>query len=63
MISQWKAAFFLENMTAAFEKGKSKDEPDADTPGLYALPGQQKVGIEFLNKSYVKLGGSASNLH
>ena len=50
MISQWKAAF-LEHMAAAFEKGKSKDEPEADTPELYAQIGQQKVGIEFLKKS------------
>ena len=56
MISQWKAAF-LENMSAAFEKGKSKEEPDVDTQELYAQIGQQKVEIEFLKKSFKKLGG------
>ena len=56
MISQWKAAF-LENMSAAFEKGKLKDEPDLDTQELYAQIGQQKVEIEFLKKSFKKLGG------
>jgi len=56
MISQWKAAF-IENMAAAFEKGKSKDEPDVDTQELYAQIGQQKVEIEFLKKSFKKLGG------
>ena len=56
MISQWKAAF-LENMSAAFEKGKPKEEPDVDTQELYAQIGQQKVEIEFLKKSFKKLGG------
>jgi transposase len=62
MISQWKAAF-LENIAATFDKGKSKDEPDVDTRELYAQIGQQKVEIEFLKKSYKKLGGSPSDLH
>jgi len=56
MISQWKAAF-LENMSAAFEKGKSKEEPDVNTQELYAQIGQQKVEIEFLKKSFKRLGG------
>ena len=61
MISQWKAAF-LESMAAAFEKGKSKEEPDVDPRELYAQIGQQKVEIESLKKSYVKLGGSPTDL-
>ena len=55
MISQWKAAF-LENMGAAFDKGKSKDEPDVDTQELYAQIGQLKVENEFLKKSFKRLG-------
>jgi len=56
MISQWKAAF-LANMAAAFDKGKSKDEPDVDTQELYAQIGQLKVENEFLKKSFKRLGG------
>ena len=56
MISQWKAAF-LENMSAAFDKGKPREEPDVDTQELYAQIGQLKVENEFLKKSFKKLGG------
>jgi transposase-like protein len=56
MISKWKAAF-LENMAAAFDNGKSKDEPDVDTQELYAQIGQLKVENEFLKKSFKRLGG------
>jgi transposase len=56
MISQWKAAF-LENMSAAFDKGKSRDEPEVDTQELYAQIGQFKVENEFLKKNFKKLGG------
>jgi transposase len=56
MISQWKSAF-LDNMAAAFDKGKSRDEPDVDTQELYAQIGQLKVENEFLKKSFKKLGG------
>ena len=55
MISQWKAAF-LENMSAAFEKGKSAEEPEVDTQELYAQIGQLKVENEFLKKSCKRLG-------
>ncbi|HPZ87180.1 MAG TPA: transposase [Flavihumibacter sp.] len=57
MISQWKATF-LENMGAAFEKaGESADKGAVDTQELYAQIGQQKVEIEFLKKSFKRLGG------
>ena len=56
MISQWKASF-LQNMSAAFEKGKSTEEPDVDTQELYAQIGQLKVENEFLKKSFKRLGG------
>jgi transposase len=56
MISQWKAAF-LENMSAAFDKGKLREEPDVDTQELYAQIGQLKVENEFLKKSFKRLGG------
>jgi transposase len=56
MISQWKAAF-LENMSAAFDKGKSREEPDVDAQELYAQIGQLKVENEFLKKSFKRLGG------
>jgi transposase len=56
MISQWKAAF-LENMSAAFYKGKPREEPDVDTQELYAQIGQLKVENEFLKKSFKRLGG------
>jgi len=56
LISKWKAAF-LANMSTVFEKGKSKDEPAVDTQELYAQIGQQKVEIEFLKKSFKRLGG------
>jgi transposase-like protein len=56
MISQWKAAF-LENMAAAFDKGKSREEPDVDTQELYAQIGQLKVENEFLKKSFKRLEG------
>jgi transposase len=55
-ISQWKAAF-LENMSAAFEKGKAREEPDVDAQELYAQIGQLKVENEFLKKSFKRLGG------
>ena len=55
MISQWKAAF-LENMSAAFEKGKSAEEPEVETQELYAQIGQLKVENEFLKKSCKRLG-------
>ena len=55
MISQWKAAF-LENMSAAFEKGKSSEEPEVETQELYAQIGQLKVENEFLKKSCKRLG-------
>lgn len=56
MISRWKAEL-LENMSAAFEKGSKSEEPDIDTQELYAQIGQQKVEIEFLKKSFKRLGG------
>lgn len=56
MISQWKAAF-LENMSVAFDKGKSREEPDVDAQELYAQIGQLKVENEFLKKSFKRLGG------
>jgi len=56
MISRWKAEL-LENMSAAFEKGSKSEEPDVDTQELYAQIGQQKVEIEFLKKSFKRLGG------
>jgi transposase len=55
VISQWKAAF-LENMSAAFDKDKSREKPDVDAQELYAQIGQLKVENEFLKKSCRKLG-------
>ena len=55
MISKWKAEF-LENMSAAFEKGDNAEEESVDTQELYAQIGQLKVENEFLKKSCEKLG-------
>ena len=56
MISRWKAEF-LANMGAVFENSSKPEEPDVDTQELYAQIGQQKVEIEFLKKSFKRLGG------
>lgn len=55
MISKWKA-YFLENMSAAFEKSESVEENSVDTQELYAQIGQLRVENEFLKKSCKKLG-------
>jgi len=56
MISRWKAEF-LANMALVFENSGKAEEPDVDTQELYAQIGQQKVEIEFLKKSFKRLGG------
>ena len=56
MISRWKAEF-LANMGSIFENSSKAEEPDVDTQELYAQIGQQKVEIEFLKKSFKRLGG------
>ena len=56
MISRWKAEF-LANMGSVFENSSKPEEPDVDTQELYAQIGQQKVEIEFLKKSFKRLGG------
>ena len=56
VISRWKAEF-LENMSAAFEKTGTEENESVDTQELYAQIGQQKVEIEFLKKSFKRLGG------
>ena len=56
VISRWKAEF-LENISAAFEKTGTEENESVDTQELYAQIGQQKVEIEFLKKSFKKLGG------
>ena len=56
MISRWKSEF-LANMALVFENSAKTEEPAVDTQELYAQIGQQKVEIEFLKKSFKKLGG------
>jgi hypothetical protein len=56
MISRWKTEF-LANMGIIFEGSGKAEEPDVDTQELYAQIGQQKVEIEFLKKSFKRLGG------
>ena len=56
MISRWKSEF-LANMALVFENSTKTEEPSVDTQELYAQIGQQKVEIEFLKKSFKKLGG------
>lgn len=54
MIAKWKQEF-LENASAAFEKGQS-GEKEVDTEKLYAKIGQLEIENDFLKKTARKLG-------
>jgi transposase-like protein len=55
-ISKWKTAF-LENSSAAFDKGvPDPEKEDIDPDKLYAKIGRLELENEFLKKNLKKLG-------